>query len=137
MRDMAYIAVVFATGKRCDDIAILLISQMIRFPDGSGIMFGFQFGKTLRDGSRHMFGLKPDDVTPEICTVRLMDDLDEFTTTMGIPRQGNRFFTKIKDGRRILANIPTDYMTDRLRKYMKRADMKVDQGRLAVSIHSL
>jgi len=137
MRDMAFIAVVCATGKRCDDLANLLISQMVRFPDGKGIMFGFQFGKTLRDGSRHMFGLKPDDVTPEICTVRLMDDLDEFTTTMGIPRQGNRFFTKIKDGRRILANIPTDYMTDRLRKYMKRADMKVDQGRLAVSIHSL
>ena len=38
MRDMAYIAVVFATGKRCDDIANLLISQMVRFPDGSGII---------------------------------------------------------------------------------------------------
>ena len=119
MQDMAFIAVVCATGKRCDDLANLLISQLVRFPDGKGIMFGFQFGKTLRDGSRHMFGLKPDDVTPEICTVRLiMDDLDEFTTTMGIPRQGNRFFTNIKDGKRILANIPTDYMTDRLREYI-------------------
>ena len=64
-----------------------------------------------------MFGLKPDDVTPEVCAVRLMDDLDEFATRAGIPRQGNRFFTKIKDGKRILANILTDYMTERLRKY--------------------
>ena len=34
-RDMAYIAVVFATGRRCDDVAManLLISQM--FLDGS------------------------------------------------------------------------------------------------------
>ena len=48
MRDMAYIAVVFATGKRCDDIANLLISQMVRFPDGSGIMFGFQFHRWSR-----------------------------------------------------------------------------------------
>ena len=137
MRDMAYIAVVFATGKRCDDLANLLIPQMVRFPDGRGIMFGFQFGKTLRDGSRQMFGLKPDDVTPEICTVRLMDDLDRFATEAGIKREGNRFFTKIKNGKRILANIPTDYMTERLRKHMKRANMKVEQGRLVVSIHSL
>ena len=43
-----------------------------------------------------------------------MDDLDEFATRVGIPRQDNRFFTKIKDGRRILAKIPTDYMTERL-----------------------
>ena len=137
MRDMAYIAVVFATGKRCDDIANLLISQMVRFPDGSGIMFGFQFGKTLRDGSRQMFGVKKDDITPEVCAVRLMDDLDNFANKVGIKREGNRFFTKIKDGKRILDNIPTEYLTERLRKYMKRAGMEVDQGRLSVSIHSL
>ena len=74
---------------------------------------------------------------PEICTVRLMDDLDRFATEAGIKREGNRFFTKIKNGKRILANIPTDYMTERLRKHMKRANMKVEQGRLVVSIHSL
>lgn len=137
MRDMAFIAVVCATGKRCDDLTNLLISQMVRFPDGKGIMFGFQFGKTLRDGSRHMFGLRQDDITPEICTVRLMDDLDEFASKVGIKREGNRFFTKIKNGKRILEKIPTDYMTERLRKHMKRAGMEVDQGRLSVSIHSL
>ena len=137
MRDMAYIAVVFATGRRCDDMANLLISQMVRFPDGRGIMFGFQFGKTLRDGSRNMFGLRRDDITPEICAVRLMDDLDEYATKVGIRREGNKFFTKIKNGRRLLENIPTDYMTERLRKYMKKAGMEVDQGRLSVSIHSL
>ena len=96
MRDMAFIAVVFATGKRCDDLANLLVSQMVRFPNGRGIMFGFQFGKTLRDGTRQMFGLQPDDVTPEICAVRLMDDFDEFTRKAGIETRGNRLFTKIK-----------------------------------------
>ena len=137
MRDMAYIAVVFVTGRRCDDMENLLISQMVRFPGGRGIMFGFQFGKTLRDGSKNMFGLRRDDVTPEICAVRLMDDLDEYATNVGIRREGNKFFTKIKNGRRLLENIPTDYMTERLRKYMKKAGMEVDQGRLSVSIHSL
>jgi len=121
MRDMAYIAVVFATGRRCDDMANLLISQMV----------------TLRDGSRNMFGLRRDDITPEICAVRLMDDLDEYATKVGIRREGNKFFTKIKNGRRLLENIPTDYMTERLRKYMKKAGMEVDQGRLSVSINTL
>ena len=54
-RDMAYIAVVFATGRRCDDVAManLLISQMVPgWIHRRGIMFGFQFGKTLRDRSR-------------------------------------------------------------------------------------
>ena len=137
MRDMAFIAVVFATGKRCDDLANLLVSQMVRFPNGRGIMFGFQFGKTLRDGTRQMFGLQPDDVTPEICAVRLLDDFDEFTRKAGIETRGNRLFTKIKNGRRILGNIPTDYLTERLRKYLKKADIEVNQGRLVVSIHSL
>ena len=100
-------------------------------------MFGFQFGKTLRDGTRQMFGLQPDDVTPEICAVRLMDDFDEFTRKAGIETRGNRLFTKIKNGRRILGNIPTDYLTERLRKYLKKADIEVNQGRLVVSIHSL
>ena len=94
MRDMAFIAVVCATGKRCDDLTNLLISQMVRFPDGKGIMFGFQFGKTLRDGSRHMFGLRQDDITPEICTVRLMDDLDEFASKVRIRKEGNSFLRK-------------------------------------------
>ena len=67
MRDLAHIALVFKTGKWCNDIMNLLISQMVRFPDGSGIMFGFQFGKTLRVGSRQMFGIKKDEITPEVC----------------------------------------------------------------------
>ena len=66
-----------------------------------------------------------------------MDDLDGFASKVGIKREGNRFFTKIKNGKRILEKIPTDYMTERLRKHMKRAGMEVDQGRLSVSIHSL
>ena len=34
MRDVAFIAVVFATGKSCVDLANLLITQMVRFPNG-------------------------------------------------------------------------------------------------------
>ena len=33
-----------------------------------------------------------------------MDDLDNFANKVGIKREGNRFFTKIKDGKRILDN---------------------------------
>ena len=45
-----------------------------------------------------------------------MDDLDNFANKVGIKREGNRFFTKIKDGKRILDNMPTEYLTERLRK---------------------
>ena len=37
----------------------------------------------------------------------------------------------------ILDNIPTEYLTERLRKYMNKAGMEVDQGRLSVTFHSL
>ena len=85
-----------------------------------------------------MFGLKPDDVMLEICTVRLMDDLDIQVYNKSWNQKGReQVFTKIKNGKRILANIPTDYMMERLRKHMKRANIKVEQGQLVVSIHSL
>ena len=71
-----------------------------------------------------MFGLKPDDVTLEICTVRLMDDLDVQVYNKSWNQKGReQVFTKIKNGKRILANIPTDYMMERLRKHMKRANI--------------
>ena len=81
-----------------------------------GIIFNFQFRKTLRDGSVNSFGLLPDKDSPAMCPVSRIDKMMKFAAKHKIKIGGNRLFTRIKNSQRIriLEKITTYYMTIRL-----------------------
>ena len=53
-RDVAFFTVAFSTTKRGDELVSTLIQRIMRLPNKSGLLFNFQWGKTLRDGSDHI-----------------------------------------------------------------------------------
>ena len=51
-RDMALFCVAFHTRGSGSDLACTLGAQVVRFPEGWGFVFNFQFGKTFRSSSQ-------------------------------------------------------------------------------------
>ena len=47
-RDIALFSLAFASMRRGHDLSVTMGSQVLRLPAGEGLIFNFQFGKTLR-----------------------------------------------------------------------------------------
>lgn len=62
-RDIALFMVAFSTTKREAELTATLIQRILRLPNGNGLMFNFQRGKTQRGGADHLLA-RPYDGVP-------------------------------------------------------------------------
>ena len=46
-----------AAARRSDDVQIVVAKNVMRIPNSKGYIFNITWGKSLRDGSVHVFGL--------------------------------------------------------------------------------
>jgi hypothetical protein len=69
--------------KRGRELGTTRTSAVIRFPDDSGLLFNYVWGKTLRDGAAHVFGVKRAADTL-ICPVAAIEDYISGARSMGI-----------------------------------------------------
>ena len=69
LRSRAIFALGLRSLKRGEELMRTRTSSILAFPDGSGLIFNYTWGKTLRDGSSHSFGVVRDTVCPESCAV--------------------------------------------------------------------
>jgi hypothetical protein len=120
--------VAFALGKRCNDMSNFLVSQIIKFPNIEGVILNFQFGKTLRDGSKHALGLMPNMEKPALCPVRAIEKLIAFYRTNNILVGGGRLFVKLVNGVRGTEALSTDYMNSRFQRYLEQAAIRIDSA---------
>ena len=67
-RDQAYFKAVFFTGDRPGDMGHVKVPEILRFPNDDGLLFNHVWGKTKRDGSDNVFGIKRNPQTV-ICPV--------------------------------------------------------------------
>lgn len=74
--------------KRGTELGTTLTDSVIRFPDDSGMIFNYTWGKTLRSGSTHVFGVmrNPDDL--DLCAVACVDAYVQGALGMGIDLSG-------------------------------------------------
>ena len=140
LRDLALITLAFATGKRGDDLQNLLVTQIVNFPN-FGLLFGFQFGKCLRDGSTNTFGIQPDSQYPIMCPVRRINKFMQFCKLHHIDMSGNHLFSNVLEDKqhrltKTMAKLTSEQMNTRLRNHMSAAGMKLSQGDLTYSMHS-
>lgn len=68
-RDQAFFKALFYSGDRAGDLGLVKTSEIARFPDDSGLLFNHVWGKTLRDGSQNLFGMRRHP-NPTLCPVR-------------------------------------------------------------------
>ena len=76
-RDIALYAVAFRTTKRGDELSRTLIQRILRLPNESGLLFNFQWGKTMRDGADHLLTITYDNQSLAICPVRAVEQYIE------------------------------------------------------------
>ena len=83
VRDMVLFAVAFRTGSRGDDLAKLLVAQVLRLSSSQGLVLNYQFTEILRDGAAHASLLAPDNDMPETCAVAAMIRYAQATGSCG------------------------------------------------------
>jgi hypothetical protein len=60
----------------------------MRFPDDSGMMFNYKWGKTLRNGSSHVFGVMRNPTDADLCAVACVDDYVRGAEALGVSLTG-------------------------------------------------
>ena len=60
-RDIALFSLAFYSLRRGDDLSFTLGSQILKLPNSRGLIFNFQFSKTLRASSETVFVLADRD----------------------------------------------------------------------------
>jgi len=131
MRDQAFLKTLFFSGDRAGDLGQVKTPEILRFPDGDGLLFNHIWGKTLRDGSSNLFGIRRSKY-PDICPVRAIDLYVAFAKRIGIDLTGGFLFRPTSsDGTVIDKPFSSSAADARLKHYLREGEI----GR-AVSLHS-
>ena len=69
VRDQAYFKTAFFSGDRPGDLGQVKVPEILRFPNNDGFLFNHVWGKTLREGSENVFGIRRNPQTT-ICPIK-------------------------------------------------------------------
>ena len=72
-RDQAYFKALFFSGDRGGDLGQLKTAEIARFPQDDGLLFNHVWGKTLRDGTSNLFGMRRHP-NPTVCPVKAIEN---------------------------------------------------------------
>jgi integrase len=92
LRDAAIFAVDSASGQRAQDLLSLRVGGIVSFPDQNGYLLGFLWGKTLRSGDRHHFGIRARLDFPVLCPCARLREYLEFGLSIGVPFDEDRAY---------------------------------------------
>ena len=82
-RDIALFTVAFNTLKRGDGLSRTLIQRILRLPNERGLLFNFQWGKTMRDGADHLMTVEYDTKRMPTCPIRAAEQYIAVGTALG------------------------------------------------------
>ena len=74
--------------KRGAELGTTLTDSVIRFPDDTGMIFNYTWGKTLRSGSTHVFGIMRNPGDPDMCAVGCVDAYVFGALALGVSLSG-------------------------------------------------
>ena len=80
-RYIALFTVAFSTLKRGDGLSLTLIHRILRLPNECGLLFIFQWGKTMRDGADDLMTVDTKRMTT--CPVRAVEQYIAVGTALG------------------------------------------------------
>ncbi len=131
-RDQAVLKTLFFGGDRASDLGNVKTSEILRFPSDDGLLFNHVWGKTLRDGSSNMFGIRrhPNSL---VCPVAAIELYVAVCHQLQIDlSRGYLFRPTTPQGDVIDKPLLSSTMQQRLKLYLQEA--RVDAGE---SLHSL
>jgi hypothetical protein len=96
----------------------------MRFPDDRGLLFNYVFGKTLRSGTKHVFGvLRSEDAV--MCPVTAMDEYVHGAADLGVRLggHGRYLFPPCRDGQVCAGPLKSAQLNDDLRYWLTRCQI--------------
>ena len=122
-RDIALFSLAFASMRRGHDLSFTMGSQVLRLPAEAGLIFNFQFGKTLR-ASVDAVVVGPDVACPFICAVRKVTAYISAAEGIGWDlSQGHLFPAVLLEGTRGRAPLTAAQMTAALQGHLRVAGL--------------
>ena len=71
-RDAAFFKTLFFSGDRANDLTLVKTQEIMRFPQNDGLLFNHVWGKSLRDGSANLFGIRRHSDS-SLCPVKAIE----------------------------------------------------------------
>lgn len=119
LRDQAFFKLQFFGGDRAADLCRVLVQEVKRLPDDTGLLFSHSVGKTLSNGMTNTFAIKRvnDKI---ICPVKGLDDYVYQSTLMDICLDTGFLFRLLDSSRNGVLDEHLTYSAiyDRLRFYL-------------------
>lgn len=121
-RDRAFFALDMQAWMRGADLAQTLTGGILWFPDRSGWLFGYTWGKTLRTGDRHVFGLRRHQNTI-ICPIRLVSEYVQFCQEVGVNLVGpsSFLFRPVRQDQVFNSPVSAEAFGSHLQSYLRAA----------------
>ena len=122
----------FCSGDRVSDLGNVKTAEILRFPNDDGLLFNHVWGKTLRDGSSNMFGIRRHP-NPLVCPVAAIETYVAICQQLSIDlSRGYLFRPTTPQGNVIDKPLASSTTQQRLKLYLKEA--QIDEGE---TLHSL
>ena len=125
-RDQAYFKTLFFSGDRANDLGLVLTEEIVRFPQDDGFLFNHVWGKTLRQGSSNLFGIRRHP-NPALCPIKAIETYFAISSELGINlRSGYLFRPTNTQGHVVNSQFRSSTAESRLRLYLR--DAGLDEG---------
>lgn len=89
LRTRAALILAHASLKRGGELGQTMSSSVLRLPDNSGMLFNFVWGKTLRSGGKHVFGVLRNKEDAIMCPVSAVEAYVREARDMGVDLAGH------------------------------------------------
>jgi hypothetical protein len=124
LRDRAFLALDLQVWKRGAELSLTLTDGILWFPDRSGWLFGYTWGKTLRTGDPHVFGLRYHS-NQLICPLILVSEYVQFCGMVGVSLHGpgQFLFRPIRDGVVFNNPVSADTINRNFQTYLRAAGL--------------
>lgn len=133
-RDQAFFKALFYSGDRAGDLGLVKTSEIARFPDDSGLLFNHVWGKTLRDGSQNLFGMRRHP-NPTLCPVRGIELYVSIAGELSVDLSAGYLFRPTDPQGHVLNRpLSSSAAAARLKLYLRQAN--IDSGETLHSFRS-
>ncbi|KAK3745533.1 hypothetical protein QZH41_002902 [Actinostola sp. cb2023] len=133
-RDQAFFKTLFFSGDRGSDLGVVKTPEILRFPDDSGFLFNHIWGKTLREGSSNVFGIRRHQ-NHALCPIAAIETYMAVASELGIDLTRGYLF-RPTDPRGNVVDKPFAHPAaeSRLKSYLAQANL--DEGETLHSFRS-
>lgn len=123
-RDIALFSLAFYTMRRGFDLSFTMGSQVLELPHSAGMVYNFQFGKTLRANRAESVVVLADSENYQTCAFRAVHSYIEAANQLGWDLETGYLFPEVEgDGTRSALPLTSKRMTALLQSHLKYAGL--------------